>query len=85
MERFEGKGLETLHLGRTSLFHEGLRRFKTGFGAKEDTIAFCKYDFGADRFVHETDRVEGWFNRVFGRMPVFALRLAGKLLYPHMS
>jgi hypothetical protein len=85
MERYEGKGLETLHLGRTSLFHEGLRRFKTGFGAREEMINFCKFDFGNGRFVRETDRVEGWFNRVFARMPLFALRMAGKLLYPHLS
>jgi len=85
MERYEAKGFEALHLGRTSLPHEGLRRFKTGFGAREERIDFCKFDFKKGEFVREQDKVEGWFNRVFAKMPIFALRLAGKMLYPHLS
>jgi hypothetical protein len=85
MERYEAKGLEALHLGRTSLLHEGLRRFKTGFGAREERIDFCKFDFKKGEYVREDDKVEGWFNRVFAKMPIFALRLAGKMLYPHLS
>jgi hypothetical protein len=85
MERYEGKGLETLHLGRTSLFHDGLRRFKLGFGAKEEKINFCKFDYKRRGFVSEADQVEGWFNRIFANLPLFMSRLAGKMLYPHLS
>jgi len=85
MERLAGQGFEALHLGRTSLMHEGLRHFKIGFGAREGKIDFCKFDFRKQQFVREQDRVEGWFNRIFGKMPEPALRLAGKMLYPHMS
>jgi hypothetical protein len=79
------RGCERLHFGRTSLANEGLRRFKLGFGAREQEIKYCKYDFRAGRFVTDVDRAESWFNRVFASLPPPLLRLAGQLLYPHMS
>jgi hypothetical protein len=79
------RGCERLHFGRTSLGNEGLRRFKLGFGAREQEIKCCKFDFRAGRFVTDVDRVEGWFNRVFAALPPPLLRLAGGLLYPHLS
>jgi hypothetical protein len=85
MQRYAANGYERLHLGRTSIGHEGLRRFKLGFGAAESRISFCKFDFKTKQFVTEEDKVEGWFNRIFERMPLFVLRLAGKMLYPHLS
>jgi lipid II:glycine glycyltransferase (peptidoglycan interpeptide bridge formation enzyme) len=80
-----GLGIETLHFGRTSFGNEGLRRFKLGFGAREERIDYFKYDFGTRSFVTDTDRVEGWHNRVFRCMPGPLLRLAGRFLYPHLS
>ena len=74
-----------LHFGRTSPGNEGLRRFKLGFGAREEEIRCCKYDFRAGRFVTDADRAEGWFNGIFGRLPLPLLRLAGQLLYRHVS
>ncbi len=79
------KGFASLHLGRTSLANEGLRRFKLGFGAQEERIAYYKYDFVERRFVTEVDRAEGWFNRVFRLMPPWLLGRAGQALYPHLS
>jgi lipid II:glycine glycyltransferase (peptidoglycan interpeptide bridge formation enzyme) len=78
-------GCKQLHFGRTSIGNEGLRRFKIGFGAREEQIRYAKYDFKAGGFVTDKDRVEGWFNRVFGYMPLSWLRLAGKVLYPHLT
>ncbi len=79
------RGLATLNLGRTSLSNEGLRRFKLGLGAVEHETRYMKYDFSAEQFVKDTDRAEGWQNRVFARLPLPALRLAGAVLYPHLS
>jgi hypothetical protein len=79
------RGCARLHLGRTSVGNEGLRRFKLGFGAREDEIRCCKYDFRAGRFVREADRAQGWHNRVFALLPPPLLRLAGQLLYGHLS
>jgi hypothetical protein len=79
------RGLATLNLGRTSLSNEGLRHFKLGLGADEEKICYAKYDFASKRFVGDVDRVEGWFNRVFARLPLPLLRLSGAVLYPHLS
>jgi hypothetical protein len=74
-----------LNLGRTSLSQEGLRRFKLGLGATEEKVQYGKYDFGSKQFILDEDRVEGWFNRVFASLPMPLLRLAGAILYPHLS
>lgn len=79
------RGFERLHFGRTSLAHEGLRRFKLGFGAREERIDYSRYDFARQSFVTSVDRVDGWFNTLFRWQPLPLLRLAGKILYPHLS
>jgi hypothetical protein len=78
-------GFDSLHLGRTSLANEGLRRFKLGFGAHEERIEYYKYDFTKQTFVSEIDHSTGWFNWAFRQMPLPVLRLAGQLLYLHLS
>lgn len=85
IKRCAALGCKQLHLGRTSIANEGLRRFKLGFGAREEEIRYANYDFKTGSFVTTADRVEGWFNPLFARMPLSWLRLAGKVLYPHLS
>ena len=85
IKRCAASGLARLHLGRTSLGNEGLRQFKLGFGAREERIEYRKYDFTKRAFVTSKERSEGWFNRVFRSLPLPALRLAGEVLYPHLS
>jgi hypothetical protein len=85
MRRYAGEGFTGLHLGRTSLANEGLRRFKLGFGATEHRIEYSKYDFSRREFVVDTDRAKGWFNGVFRCLPLPLLRLAGQALYRHLS
>jgi hypothetical protein len=74
-----------MHLGRTSLANEGLRRFKLGLGAREEKISYYKYAFKPGAFVTDVDRSEGWVNRVFRFLPLGMLRLAGRALYPHLA
>ncbi len=78
-------GATALHLGKTSLAHEGLRRFKLNLGAVEQRIEYVKFDLKTSRFVTETDGVAGWHNRAFRTLPVFMSRLAGELLYKHWA
>lgn len=78
-------GSTRLHLGRTSLANEGLRRFKLGFGASEETMVCRKYDFSTHSFVKDVDRAETWMNKVWRCFPIAALRLAGEAIYPHLS
>ncbi|MGC9941896.1 MAG: GNAT family N-acetyltransferase [Verrucomicrobiota bacterium] len=79
------KGMKRLHLGRTSIFNEGLRRFKLNLGAQEEKIEYVKFDLRQNRFVTEVDGVSGWHNTVFRLMPVFASRAAGRMLYKHWA
>ncbi len=78
-------GVTELHLGRTSLFNDGLRHFKLGFGAVEETIQYAKYDFRRNGFVSDVDRSEGPLNAMFRCLPMPLLTQAGRFLYPHLS
>lgn len=78
-------GAKTLHLGRTSIGNEGLRRFKLGWGAGEHKIEYVKYDLRKGRFVTETDEATGWYNRVFNLLPMGLSRLIGAVLYRHCA
>lgn len=85
MKWYSTHGCQTLHLGRTSVGQEGLRRFKLGFGAREERLEYCRYDFSRAAFVPDADRVQGWYNSVFRVLPRPLLRLAGATIYPHLS
>ena len=78
-------GAKTLHLGKTSLANEGLRRFKLNLGAVEEHLEYVKFDLRTGQFVIETDGISGWHNRVFRRLPVVLSRQAGELLYKHWA
>lgn len=77
------KGCESLHMGRTSLANEGLRRFKLGWGTDESRLDYFKCDLRENTFVREQDDAQGWHNRVFRLLPVPASRLVGALAYKH--
>ena len=78
-------GAKNLNLGKTSRSNEGLRRFKLNLGAREETVAYTKYDLRQGRFVTDTDGVEGWHNTVFRTLPAFASRTVGSVLYRHWA
>ena len=80
-----GRGCEELDFGRTSMENEGLRRFKAGWGARESTLEYVKYDVRRARFVVDKDRASGWHNKIFSRMPMALLRAAGAILYRQMT
>jgi hypothetical protein len=79
------QGASCLHLGKTSLANEGLRRFKLNLGAVEQRIEYVKFDLRTNRFTVESDGITGWHNRVFRVLPVFLSRRAGELLYKHWA
>jgi len=74
-----------LHLGRTSLGNEGLRRFKTGLGGREEPLPVYCLDPVTGRALPKTDRTEGLHTLIFRRLPLPWLRWAGRVLYPHMD
>ena len=79
------RGCATMSMGKTAKEHEGLRRFKLGWGARETELRYYKYGFKAEALVKDRDAVAGWHNGLFRRMPLVLSRLAGALLYRHMA
>jgi lipid II:glycine glycyltransferase (peptidoglycan interpeptide bridge formation enzyme) len=82
---YASNGFTILHLGRTSLANTGLRRFKRGFGGDEELIEYYKYDLRKQSFVCDFDYSEGPVSRVFRWLTLPALRMSGRLLYPHLG
>ena len=78
-------GFGALHFGRTDLDHEGLRRFKLGWGTREEPIHYYTYDLRANAFVVDHRRVNGRFNSLFTRLPLAVNRILGSLAYPHLD
>ena len=85
IRHYAANGLTSLHLGRTSLGNAGLRRFKRGFGANEELIEYYKYDLRKHSFVCGFDYSEGPAGRIFKWLGLPALRMSGRLLYPHLG
>ncbi len=82
---YAANGFRTFHFGRTSKDHDGLRRFKMSWGAEEQTVRYYKYDLRAGRFLEDRDKVSGWYNEVFKRLPISVSRLVGGMLYRQMA
>jgi lipid II:glycine glycyltransferase (peptidoglycan interpeptide bridge formation enzyme) len=79
------QGAKSLHLGRTSIANEGLRRFKLGWGAEEQIIEYLKFDLLRGAFVTQPDETTGWHNRVFRALPVSVSQQIGAVLYRHCA
>jgi hypothetical protein len=82
---FASAGFQTFHFGRTDLTAHGLRRFKLGWGSKEQPMRYCSYDFSCRRWSIVTPGQAGIHRRIFGRMPLFVNKIAGAAIYPHLD
>ncbi|HQU72346.1 MAG TPA: GNAT family N-acetyltransferase [Calditrichia bacterium] len=83
---FIGEGYRQLDFGRTDLHHDGLRRFKSGWGATEQPFSYLRINIKNGRQIRDSaSQVSGRHNAVFRLMPVTVLELAGRLLYRHMG
>jgi lipid II:glycine glycyltransferase (peptidoglycan interpeptide bridge formation enzyme) len=71
--------------GRTEPDNEGLRQFKSGWGAEEKTVRYFRYDIRKKEFVAGKAAHAGISAMIFRRMPDPLLRLAGSMLYRHMG
>ena len=78
-------GCESLHLGRTSLVNDGLRRFKLGWGGTERKLPYFAFDTVTETWKVFRDRAEGMHNQIFRRAPLAVNGLAGALVYPHLD
>jgi hypothetical protein len=82
---FLRRDVKKLDFGKTSIANEGLRRFKSGWGAEERKIEYFKFDLRKNRFITGYDETSGWHNRIFRALPGFASRAIGKALYRHWA
>ena len=82
---YSKKGFTDLSFGRTDMDHEGLRRFKNGWGVKENIIKYHKYDCKKRDFIKGTANTNtpGFHNKVFRIMPNRISEIIGSLLYRH--
>ena len=78
-------GVQQLDFGRTAFEHEGLRRFKLGWGTTERTITYCRFETKSQTCVAVRPRHSGIAARLFSHMPVAVNQMAGHLLYPHLD
>lgn len=78
-------GAQSLHFGRTSLHHEGLRRFKLAWGTEEEKMEYFQFDMPRGAWAVSHDKTTGFHNAVFGRLPLALNRLAGAMVYPHLD
>jgi hypothetical protein len=85
IQHYAQNGYDSLDFGRTSLFNEGLRKFKLGWGALEREVSYVRYDPREGAFVTARDEAQGWHNRVFRLLPLPLSRLAGIVLYRHIA
>ncbi len=78
-------GARQLDFGRTEVEHDGLRRFKLGWGTTERTITYCRFETKSQTCVAVRPRHSGIAARLFSHMPVAVNQMAGHLLYPHLD
>jgi hypothetical protein len=78
-------GFKHLSFGRTDLDHEGLLQFKRGWGAKEETINYYRFDLTKNAFVKDHSNLSELQNKIFNKMPIPLLRMFGSLFYRHVG
>jgi lipid II:glycine glycyltransferase (peptidoglycan interpeptide bridge formation enzyme) len=79
-------GCRYLNFGRTEMHHEGLLQFKRGFGCKETTLNYYRYDLTKNRFIqgnaHSRNKLpEG----LMTKLPIPLLRFLGTVFYKYSS
>lgn len=77
--------IEILHFGRTSLENHGLRRFKLGWGTREEKVKYFRFDTRGNKWLPGHDNIAGLHTSLFKRLPLKLNRLAGALIYPHLG
>ncbi len=85
IQKLTAAGVQALHLGRTSLQNEGLRRFKLGWGTIERPLEYFRFDLTSNCWTSTKDKTSGVHNALFKRLPLIANRLIGAATYPHLD
>lgn len=82
---YNNSGFKEFDFGRTETSHEGLRRFKLGFGADERMIFTTRYDIKSKTFLPSETNTSGIHNKIFSKLPLPVLRFIGETVYKQMG
>ncbi len=82
---FSEKGYKVMSFGKTEKYHEGLCRYKEGFGGVRVQLNDHVYDVSSGKKLLEAPSVHGIHNKVFRRMPISILRFCGEMLYRYSA
>lgn len=82
---FCNNGYKSFCFGRTEPENKGLQQFKAGWGTDEYTLNYFRYDLREMNFVTNQSSISTYGTRLFQRMPISVLNLAGSLVYRHMG
>jgi lipid II:glycine glycyltransferase (peptidoglycan interpeptide bridge formation enzyme) len=85
IQKYINEKYKEFDFGRTEINHEGLRRFKLSWNTEERFIYTSKYDIKTSQYHSVKIKTEGFYNRIFNRTPVWALKLISKILYKHIG
>lgn len=85
IKKYSVEGYKTLSFGKTEKLHEGLCRYKEGFGASRVELTDHIYEVNSGRKLTQAPEVQGIHNAVFSRMPIPMLRLCGQILYKYSA
>lgn len=77
------EGYKELCFGRTEREDQGLARFKEGWGARRDTVSYCRYGLRRAKEQSSWDSNRGF--SILEKMPDFVVRLIGELFYKHFA
>ena len=77
--------IKQLSLGRTDICHEGLRKFKKGWGTEESKLSYYSYDLEGNNFINSTSKNSFWFSKFFQFFPIPLLRFIGAIAYKYMA
>jgi CelD/BcsL family acetyltransferase involved in cellulose biosynthesis len=77
------KGMSILSFGRTDLDHDGLRRYKIGWGTCEKRLFYIKYNLARGTFLSE--KASPRSNYLFQVLPRPVLKRIGAFVYPHLG
>jgi hypothetical protein len=84
IEWFAGNGFKSFSFGRTEPENKGLLQFKRGWGGKERTLSYYKYDLKKDSFVSNRSGVKSSYN-FLKMLPLPILKFTGNILYRHVG
>lgn len=82
---FSREGGRTFSFGRTEPENDGLRQFKNGWGGKEETVRYYRFNLQQNRFEADGGNHIPGYARIFSRLPLPVLETIGKYLYRHVG